>query len=725
MNCQVRNVLKNCFRPPYTRSWDPRVFSYSQTAGTRCGQCSMLASLPSNVRGIRTTISRTLQSNYHMRVKTTRTLTQQPTRTLRTVGVARGTNCCRGPFNIRYMQCRDLLSRHKFQTNYFRVYCSKVGNVKNSVKTRIPPTSEIWRLLSLAKPEKWRLAAALALLMVSSAVTMSVPFCIGKVIDIIYTELVDQGDKMKERLQQICSILVVIFIVGGLANFGRVYLMNLTGNNIVRRLRSQLFSSIMRQEIGFFDKNKTGELINRLSTDSTVVGSSVTTNISDGLRAVAQAIGGVSMMCYVSPKLAGIALCIVPPIVMMSRFYGQYMRNITKKVQDSLASATQVAEERISNIRTVRSFAQEKREVNAYDEKIDHILMLSYKEALARGIFWGSTGFSGNMIVLAVFYYGGLMMTESQISVGDLSAFLLYAAYVGVSIGGMTTFYSEMMRGLGASSRLWFLIDRVPTIPVSGGVIPTSEVVGKLSFNNINFSYPARSDVTIFSDLNLTVPAGSVTAVVGASGSGKSTLGTLLLRFYDPAHGSVVLDQEDIRDLDPLWLRTQIGSVSQEPILFSCTVAENIAYGAPDPTKVTQEAIEEAARKANAYNFIQTFPEGFNTMVGERGLMLSGGQRQRVAIARAILKNPKILLLDEATSALDAESEYLVQEALERVMVGRTVITIAHRLSTIMKADQIAVLDNGGIAEVGSYQQLMGLNNGMFRKLVERQTITS
>lgn len=430
-------------------------------------------------------------------------------------------------------------------------------------------------------------------------------------------------------------------------------------------------------------------------------------------------------MCYVSPKLAGIALCIVPPVVLMSRFYGRYLKDITRKVQDSLASATQVAEERISNIRTVRSFAQEEREVAAYDEKIDHILQLSYKEALARGIFWGSTGMSGNMIVLAVFYYGGLMMTESQITVGDLSAFLLYAAYVGVSIGGMTTFYSEMMRGLGASTRLWYLTDRTPSIPVSGGIMPTTEIVGDLQFRNVSFNYPVRSDMQIFSNLDLMVPSGSVTAVVGASGSGKSTLGTLLLRFYDPTQGSVILDGVNIADLDPMWLRTQIGTVSQEPVLFSCSVSENIAYGAQDCTQVTQEAIEDAARKANAYGFIKRFPDGFNTLVGERGLMLSGGQRQRVAIARAILKNPRILLLDEATSALDAESEYLVQEALERVMVGRTVITIAHRLSTIMKADQIAVLDNGQVAEVGSYQHLMSLDNGMFRKLVERQTITT
>ncbi|KAK3093464.1 hypothetical protein FSP39_016049 [Pinctada imbricata] len=586
-----------------------------------------------------------------------------------------------------------------------------------------PKASDVKRLLSLAKPEKWKIAAAVFLLLISSGVSMSVPFCIGKVIDLIYNS--KEEGKLTENLTFVCKILLGIFFLGAAANFGRVYLINISGSNIIKRLREKLFTSIMRQEVGFFDKNKTGELINRLSADTSIVGTSVTNNISDGLRALAQGIGGVCMMMYVSPKLTCIALAIVPPLILMSRIYGAYVRKLTKQVQDSLASATQVAEERISNIRTVRSFAQEHREIDQYNQKITDILKLAYKESLARGVFWASTGLSGNIIVLSVFYYGGMMMQDSTITIGDLSAFLLYAAYSGVSISGLTSFYSEMMKGLGASSRLWYLTDKEPLIPISGGLIPQGPLSGNIDFQNVVFSYPTREEVAIFSGLNLMVPAGSMTAVVGSSGSGKSTIGSLLLRFYDPAQGSIRLDGKDIRSLDPLWLRHHIGTVSQEPTLFSCTIAENIKYGASDPSSVTQLQIEDAAHKANAFNFIQTFPDSFNTLVGERGIMLSGGQKQRIAIARAILKDPKILLLDEATSALDAESEFLVQDALEHLMVGRTVITIAHRLSTIKSADQIAVLDKGRIAEVGSYQQLMAIPDGLFKKLVERQTITN
>ncbi|VDI62092.1 ATP-binding cassette, subfamily B (MDR/TAP), member 10 [Mytilus galloprovincialis] len=577
---------------------------------------------------------------------------------------------------------------------------------------------------------------------------MAVPFCIGKVIDIIYSP--SEQEKMKEKLTTFCQIMVGVFIVGAVANFGRVYLMSVSGNRIINRLRQTLFSSIMRQEMGFFDKTKTGELVNRLSADTTLVGQSVTQNISDGLRAVAQATGGVGMMMYVSPKLTGIALLIVPPVSIMARYYGRFLRAITKDVQDSLANTTQIAEEKISNIRTVRAFGHETTEEDRYNTGIKHVLDLTYKEALMRAMFFGSVGLAGNCVVLSVFYYGGTMMTESQISVGDLSAFLLYAAYIGVSLGGMTSFYSEMMKGLGASTRLWELTDRtllyqymVDIIQVviitgryhpggipggggypGGGLIPTSPVIGNIEFNDVRFIYPSRDDVVIFDKLSLLVPSGSITAVVGPSGSGKSTVGSLLLRYYDPSQGSVTLDGEDIKKIDPTWLRGQIGTVSQEPVLFSCSVRDNIAYGSQDPTTVTDEEIYEAAKKANAYHFINSFPDKFNTLVGERGQTLSGGQRQRVAIARAILKNPKILILDEATSALDAESEYLVHEALERLMVGRTVITIAHRLSTIKSADQIAVIDHGHVSEIGSYSQLMDIPDGLFRKLVERQTIT-
>ncbi|KAK7488683.1 hypothetical protein BaRGS_00020136 [Batillaria attramentaria] len=598
-------------------------------------------------------------------------------------------------------------------------------------KPALPKSSEIRRLLGQSGPEKWRILGAVSLLVISSGVTMAVPFCMGKVIDIIYTAV--DHDQLVERLNYVCKILVVVFIVGGLANFGRVYLMQIAGQRIIKRLRENLFGSVIKQEMGFFDKTRTGELINRLSTDTSLVGQSVTMNISDGLRAVAQAVGGIGMMVYVSTKLTLLSLAVVPPVAGMSIIYGRYMRGITRQVQDSLAHATQLAEEKISNIRTVRAFAHERKECDAYNSKIDEVLKLSYKESLARGIFFGFTGLSGNLIVLSVFYYGGIMMTESQITVGELSAFLLYAAYVGISIGGLSSFYTELNRGLGASQRLWELIDRSPSIPISATessplvsqlrILP--KVSGNIEFQDVFFTYPSRPDISIFSGLNLSVPAGCVTAVVGPSGSGKSTICGLLLRYYDPDSGCVTLDGHDVRTLDPTWLRAHIGTVSQEPILFSCSVAENIAYGAINPDSVTPQQIEDAARKANAFNFVRNFPDGFETLVGERGLMLSGGQRQRIAIARAILKNPEILMLDEATSALDAESEYLVQDALEKLMSGRTVLTIAHRLSTIKTADQIAVISGGQLTEIGSYRDLISVQDGIFRKLVERQTIVS
>ncbi|RUS91673.1 hypothetical protein EGW08_000499 [Elysia chlorotica] len=608
-----------------------------------------------------------------------------------------------------------------------RKYKNGKAEPKKSVNSKpvatIPKKKDVQRLVSLAAPEKWSLAGAMCCLVVSSAVTMTVPFCIGKIIDLIHT-----SDKahMLTQLNQVCGALLCVFVLGGLANFGRVYTLQTASQRIVRRLRGRLFNSIMRQEVAFFDKSKTGELINRLSSDTTVVASSLSQNISDGLRALFQVTAGIGMMTFVSSKLALVSLGIVPPVAIGSIIYGRYLRKITKQVQDSLANATQVAEERIATIRTVRAFAHEKKECEAYSEGIERVLKLSYKESLARGIFWGFTGFSGNVIVISVFYFGGLMMMESNMTVGDLSSFLLYATYVGVALGGLTSFYTEMNRGIAASYRIWQLIDRQPTIEmdhVGKPAITLPSIQGNMSLKDVSFSYPSRQDMAIFSNLSLDIPAGLVTAVVGPSGSGKSTLSSLLLRFYDPQEGQVLLDGVDIRELEPSWLRSRIGTVSQEPILFSTTIADNIAYGSEKPEEVQMDQIIDAAKKANAYNFVSNFPDGFNTLVGERGLMLSGGQRQRVAIARAILKDPKILILDEATSALDAESEFLVQEALERLMVGRTVLTIAHRLSTIKSASKIIVIDEGKVVESGTYQGLMSLQHGLFRKLVERQTI--
>ncbi|XP_067900319.1 ATP-binding cassette sub-family B member 10, mitochondrial isoform X2 [Heterodontus francisci] len=461
------------------------------------------------------------------------------------------------------------------------------------------------------------------------------------------------GGDVTGKLTSLCAILSGIFVCGAAANAARVYLMQISGQQIVRRLRARLFSSILCQEVGFFDKTSTGELINRLSSDADLLGRSVTDNLSDGLRAVGQAAAGIGMMFYVSPQLAVFVLGIVPPLAVLAVFYGRYIRKLAGVTQDSLAAATQLAEERIGNIRTVRAFAKEHSELRTYTEMISQVLQLARKEAVARAGFYGASGLTGNLIVLSVLYKGGLLMGEAYMTVGELTSFMMYAFWVGISIGGLSSFYSALMKGLGAGGRLWELYERKPEMPLNG---------------------------------------------------------------------SVAVDGHDVRNLNPHWLRKNMGAVNQEPVLFSSSIAENIAYGTAQPSLLTMEAIEKAAKIANAYGFICSFPKGFQTIVGEKGILLSGGQKQRVAIARALLKNPKILLLDEATSALDSENEYLVQEALDRLMEGRTVLIIAHRLSTIQNANTVAVLDQGRIVECGTHQQLLANSEGLFRKLVEKQT---
>ncbi|KAM9410571.1 ATP-binding cassette sub-family B member 10, mitochondrial [Pholidichthys leucotaenia] len=583
------------------------------------------------------------------------------------------------------------------------------------------PLEDVTRILRLAHPERWRLAAAVGFLTISSAVTMSAPFFLGRVIDTIYTSGTDT-ETMTASLTSLCIMLMGVFLCGGAANSARVYLMQSSGQQIVRNLRASIFSSILRQEVAFFDRNRTGELINRLSADTAVVGRSITDNLSDGLRAVAQAAAGVSMMFYVSPSLASFVLLIVPPMAALAVIYGRYLRSISKRTQDALAQATQLAEERISNIRTVRAFGKELSEVDTYTKNTDHVLHLARKEAVMRAGFFGVTGLSGNMMILSVLYKGGLLMASQHMTVGELSSFLMYTFWVGISIAGLSSFYSELMKGFGAGARLWELLDRKPEFPLNEGqVLPTEQLKGQLEFSDISFAYPTRKETPVFRNLSFMVPAGTVMAVVGPSGSGKSSLVSLLLRLYDPDAGNITIDGYDIRDLNPYWLRTHIGTVSQEPVLFSCSVRDNIAYGAVDLDAVTMEDIYRAARVANAYDFIQKFPKGFDTVVGEKGVLLSGGQKQRIAIARALLKNPKILLLDEATSALDAENECLVQEALERLMKGRTVMIIAHRLSTIKNANAVAVLDQQHIAECGQPSELLANRQGLFRKLMEKQ----
>jgi ATP-binding cassette subfamily B protein len=391
------------------------------------------------------------------------------------------------------------------------------------------------------------------------------------------------------------------------------------------------------------------------------------------------------------------------------------LRALSRKVQDALAQSTEVAEETLSGIRTVRAFAREAQEVQRYQGAVQSSFGLARQRAQASAVFQGVVGFAAYGAIAAVLWYGGILVLRKEMQVGDLTAFILYTLTVAFAFGAVSDLWGDFMRAAGASERLFELLDREPKLHSGQQKLPS--VRGEVALQNVYFTYPARPDMQVLKGLSLTLQAGEVVAVVGYSGAGKSTIAQLLSRFYDPQEGQVLLDGVDLRTLEQHWLREQVGVVSQEPILFATSIADNIRYGR---TTATQAEVEAAAKAANAHSFIASFPDGYQTLVGERGVRLSGGQKQRVAIARAILKDPRLLVLDEATSALDAESEALVQQALDRLMHGRTTLIIAHRLSTVLTADRVVVLDAGKVAETGTHDELLAMG-GIYRKLVERQ----
>lgn len=555
----------------------------------------------------------------------------------------------------------------------------------------------------LARGEGVPFTAALSLLFVSSGISMSIPFTIGKILDFA-TSNAPNPEIFGLSMNQFYATLGTVFIIGGIANFGRVLLLRVIGERIVAKLRTRMFRKTMAQDGEFFDANRHGDLISRLSSDTIIVGKTLTGNVSDGLRAIVSATAGIGMMSYVSLKLAGIMMLIVPPIALGAIYYGRYVRNLSRKTQTALGDLTKVSEERLGNVRTAQAFAGERMEVRRYSERVREIFNLSKREAIAGGIFFGSSGVSGNLTILAILGIGGQMVTAGTITIGELSSFLLYTGYVGSSLVGLSGCYSELMKGLGAATRLFELLDREPSIKSTVG-LPIKHAKGVIRFEDVTFSYPTRPAINIFNGLSFDVQPGTNIAVCGPSGGGKSTISSLLLRYYDVNKGKITVDGVDIRDYNLKQLRKQIAIVAQEPILFSGSIAENIAYSNP---AAPRSAILEAAKKANC-SFVADFPDGLETSVGTRGTQLSGGQKQRIAIARALLKNPSILILDEATSALDGKSEIAVDSAIQRLMRQDTLttITIAHKLGTIRRADRIVVLgSNGSVVEQGTYREL-------------------
>ncbi len=565
--------------------------------------------------------------------------------------------------------------------------------------------------MSLARPEWASLALGTVLLVISTSAGLAYPQAIRVILD----QAIVQGQP--EAIDRAALIMLGLFVVQGVASGFRYYVFTATGERVVARLRTELYRRIMRQETGFFDGRRTGELLSRLSADAGVLQNAVSVNISMTLRSLASAIGGVGLLFWISTTLTLLMVAVVPPVALAAGIFGQRIQKLARESQDALAEAGRVAEETIAGVRMVRSFGQEAAEVDRYGHAIDEAYRVTRRRISTVAIFSGVASVVGFGAVAAVLWYGGRLVVTDRMSVGELTSFILYTLIVAFSIGAMGGLWSDFMRAVGAATRVFELIDREPEIPLTGGRT-LDRLQGRVELRQVTFAYPSRPDIAVLKAIDLVLAPGEVVALVGPSGGGKSTIAALVNRMYDPGRGQVLLDDVPLTELDPTWLRRQVGVVAQDPILLSTSVTENIRYGRPE---ASDEEVEAAARAANAHTFVEGFPEGYQTLVGERGVQLSGGQRQRVAIARAVLKDPKVLILDEATSALDAESEHLVQAALERLQQGRTTLVIAHRLSTVRDADRVVVLDDGQVQQVGSHEGLMTDSDGLYRRLVERQ----
>ena len=566
------------------------------------------------------------------------------------------------------------------------------------------------RLYDTARPERRNIIFGLFFLAISSGTSLLFPQLIRWMIDEVLQP------KKAELLLPAALGLFAAFTLLGIAGSIRYYLFSISGERIVLRLREKLYRRILIQDLAFFDGNRTGDLMSRLASDCTTLQNTVSVNVSQGLRNFSQGAGGFAFMFYTSWQLSTLMLLMVPPVAGATAIFGKRIRSYSKEFQNTLAASGIVAEETISGVRTVKSFVQERTETERYRHSLDQALVVVIKKVRAIAEFMTVAMVVGLGAICFVLWYGGREVILDHMSIGDMTQFLMYLMIVALSAGSLGSLWGDLMAGIGASNRVFAIIEREPEVADVGGTL--TEILGRIEFHQVQFSYPSRPDVAVLRGVDLVVMPGQVVALVGSSGGGKTTIANLIPRFYEPKGGNILLDGTAIKTLRPSFLRENIGIVSQEPVLISATIADNIRYGCPG---ASDEQMRQAARDANALEFIERFPAGFNTEVGEKGVQLSGGQKQRVAIARAILKNPQILLLDEATSNLDTASEALVQVALQRLMHGRTTIIIAHRLATVKDADKIFVVDAGQIVQQGRHEDLARDQAGLYYKLLQRQ----
>jgi ATP-binding cassette, subfamily B, bacterial len=565
-------------------------------------------------------------------------------------------------------------------------------------------------LFKYTLPYKGIFIVGMVFLVLSTSTTMMFPILIGEMTKVM------EG-KSEYSINQVAIFFGAILVFQGIFSFFRVYFFSIVSEKTSADLRKKIYDKFITTPISFFENNRVGDLLSRITSDVSAFQAVLSTTLAEFFRQIATLIIGIGILIYISWKLTLFMLATFPIIVIAAIVFGRYIRVLSKKVQEKLAEANVIVEETLQSVSIVKAFTNEKLESKRFSKTISESVVLALKAATLRGGFitFFIVGLFGGIVL--VIWFGGNLVIEKEILIADLITFLTLTIFVGGSLSGLGELYAQLQRTIGASERILEILEEKSEVDLDAE-INVQKITGDISFENIDFAYPSRPDVEVLKSFNLQVAAGQKVALVGASGAGKSTIVQLLMKFYTLQSGKITIDGKDISDQNVTELRQNLAIVPQEVILFGGSILENIAYGKPGATLAE---IEDAAKRANATEFIEKFPERFDTIVGERGVKLSGGQRQRIAIARAILKNPAILLLDEATSALDSESEKLVQSALDELMKDRTSIIIAHRLSTIRNVDKICVLKDGQITESGKHEDLILKNEGIYANLIKMQ----